>query len=322
MHKYILNFLIIVFYVAVIEVLYVTHSRKFAELFTSVTFPNFIEDKKTPVDMFDIIDENTLLCSLRASKRGKKQRVWGISFFGPTQNKLFQLNSSLSFLYELINEASAVFPAWTIRVYHDSILPSELIEKIENQHANIDFCNMTAHPRLPPKTWRFLPAGDLTVDAMGSRDLDSPFTLREQAAVSEWLSSKKLFHSMRDHPLHYNNMMGGMWGYRPQLNTSLSRLFLQKLRNITLMEKYAGFLDQEFLNEQIWVFAKNDILMHDSYHCARFPNQTRPFPTQRRPLNETNLFVGCIKPCNRFRHEFGPCPVKCRPPEHQDWIYC
>ncbi|CAF1621039.1 unnamed protein product, partial [Rotaria sordida] len=50
--------------------------------------------------------------------------------------------------------------------------------------------------------WRYLPVGDLLVDVMISRDLDSPLTQRERAAVDEWLSMKVIFHAMRDHPRH------------------------------------------------------------------------------------------------------------------------
>jgi hypothetical protein len=41
---------------------------------------------------------------------------------------------------------------------------------------------------------------------MASRDLDSPLTQRERAAVNEWLSSNLTFHSMRDHPYHVVSM--------------------------------------------------------------------------------------------------------------------
>lgn len=157
---------------------------------------------------------------------------------------------------------------------------------------------------------------------MASRDLDSPLTLRERAAVNEWLSSNKSFHVMRDHPFHFQTIMGGMWGYRPLFNITLTRLFLSKFRDVSLMKRFNGSWDQDFLYKEVWPLVKNDALVHDSYKCENFTPKPHPFPTQRPPLNETNLFVGCIKPCNRHRHPFGPCPVSCRPQQHQDWIYC
>ena len=45
-----------------------------------------------------------------------------------------------------------------------------------------------------------------------SRDLDSQFSEREQAAVQEWLQSNKAFHITRDHPAHKLPILGGCWG--------------------------------------------------------------------------------------------------------------
>ena len=47
-----------------------------------------------------------------------------------------------------------------------------------------------------------------------SRDLDSCMTVRETAAVKEWLDSDKTFHIMRDHPDHVSNIIAGMWGIK------------------------------------------------------------------------------------------------------------
>ncbi len=49
---------------------------------------------------------------------------------------------------------------------------------------------------------------------MISRDLDSRFSEREVSAVDEWLKSKEAFHVMRDHELHENEMLAGMWGVK------------------------------------------------------------------------------------------------------------
>lgn len=157
---------------------------------------------------------------------------------------------------------------------------------------------------------------------MVSRDLDSPLIPRERAAVNEWLLSNKAFHIMRDHPLHTFLIMGGMWGYRPLMNTTTTQFILEKLRNVTSMQKYAKAHDQEFLSTEVWPLIRHDVLMHDSHLCEKFQPEARPFPTQRPPLDQINLFVGCVKPCHRYHDIFGPCPSSCRPPEHPDWVYC
>jgi hypothetical protein len=157
-----------------------------------------------------------------------------------------------------------------------------------------------------------------------SRDLDSALTLRERAAVNAWLASNKAFHAMHDHPSHRAPMLGGMWGFRPVLNRSLSRAILDKIHDQTLIERYFGRADQPFLAVHVWPSARSSILVHDSFHCAGgVDNRTEPFPTQRLLAHETECFVGCKRPCCRSgKMPFQPCPKQCRPKNHPEWLYC
>ncbi len=52
------------------------------------------------------------------------------------------------------------------------------------------------------------------MDAYVSRDLDSRFSEREEAAVKEWLESDRDFHFMRDHPFHGTTILGSGWGVK------------------------------------------------------------------------------------------------------------
>jgi hypothetical protein len=51
-------------------------------------------------------------------------------------------------------------------------------------------------------SWRFLVAADTDVERYVVRDIDSRLSLREQAAVDEWIESQKKSHVMRDHSSH------------------------------------------------------------------------------------------------------------------------
>jgi hypothetical protein len=157
-----------------------------------------------------------------------------------------------------------------------------------------------------------------------SRDLDSALTQRERAAVDEWLASNKSFHSMRDHPMHGVPMLGGMWGFRPSLNPTMSRLIYDKIHNRDLVIKYRGRGDQTFLAHEVWPQAKSSIIVHDSFICKNgFGQKSKPFPTQRPSANETNCFIGCVRPCcGHGKMPFHPCPTECRPKNHPEWIYC
>ena len=147
------------------------------------------------------------LCSTRATNRDIGQKIIAISFSGPTESpEMFSLPNSLRLLGELIDEMQEVYADnWILRIYHDEKLPNRtIISHFERRYDWVDFCNVTdlALNYIPSKIWRFLPAVDPTVAIMTSRDLDSPLTKRERAAIDEWIASNLTFHSMRDHPQH------------------------------------------------------------------------------------------------------------------------
>ncbi|CAF1296391.1 unnamed protein product [Adineta ricciae] len=184
---------------------------------------------------------------------------------------------------------------------------------------NLDF--------IPPKIWRFLPAADETVSVMTSRDLDSPLTERERAAIDEWLLTNLSFHMMRDHPQHKAPMMGGMWAFRVEYDRQFSRLIRSKLFNQSIITRYPLNTDQQFLADHVWPYAKYYIMTHDSYWCSDtdWNRHHRAFPTQRLTNNVTNYcFIGCPKPCCLHANDFHqlPCPIACRPRDHQDWTFC
>lgn len=157
-----------------------------------------------------------------------------------------------------------------------------------------------------------------------SRDLDSALTQRERAAVDEWLASNKSFHSMRDHPLHAVPMLGGLWGFRPSRDPNISRVIHAKLHNKDLVRHYGGILDQKFLSVHVWPLSKSNVIAHDSFLCHHgYGNKPEPFPSQRTSANETDCFIGCVRPCcGRGKLPFGPCPLQCRPKDHPEWVYC
>jgi hypothetical protein len=111
-------------------------------------------------------NSRSFLCSPYATRRGPNQRIIAISLFGPKENKMFQLNRSLTFLDELIADLNVHYAdGFTLRIYHDdTINVTNIICPIECQHSNVDFCNVTDKLYMPPKIWRFIPAGDPLVD--------------------------------------------------------------------------------------------------------------------------------------------------------------
>ena len=171
--------------------------------------------------------------------------------------------------------------------------------------------------------WRSRLIGMFDVLVM-SRDLDSALTARERSAVNAWLASNKSFHAMRDHPMHGVPMLGGTWGFRPSMDRTFARSIHNKIHDRAIVKKYGGRGDQTFLTREVWPQAKASAIVHDSFLCVPgYGHKTDPFPTQRPSANQTNCFVGCVRPCcGQDKMPFGECPKQCRPPDHPEWIYC
>lgn len=124
-------------------------------------------------------------------------------------------------------------------------------------------------------SWRFLVAADTDVERYVVRDIDSRLSLREKAAVDEWIESQKKFHVMRDHPSHsHYNMSGGMWGGTRDALPNINSLLIQRPMSNVYIE------DMNFLDSVVWNIAQQSVLQHDSFSCGKF-GVDHPFPRKR-----------------------------------------
>jgi hypothetical protein len=120
--------------------------------------------------------------------------------------------------------------------------------------------------------------------------------------------------------------MGGMWAFRVENDRTFSRVIRSKILDRALVTRYSLNRDQRFLAEHLWPYAQKQAISHASYWCTTpdWNVHHRPFPTQRPTINLTKYcYIGCPKPCcatTNFDKE--PCPVQCRPKDHQDWTFC
>lgn len=135
------------------------------------------------------------------------------------------------------------FPGWQFRIYHDASVPAEVLRFLEESGVELiarsrpdAFCGMF---------WRFEINDDLGVDKYIIRDLDSRFSVRDRAAVEQWLASGKPFHVIRDSRHHQKAIMGGMWGGTPG--------YFAMRRQIARWGRYDYYdCDQQMLEESIW----------------------------------------------------------------------
>jgi hypothetical protein len=247
---------------------------------------------------------------------------------------MFSWKAILSFLKPLANEIKLLLPSWIIRVYIDFTSSTESQRELFYNFSNVDVCDITNLPLfgaslytyLPGKMWRFLPVFDPFVDYMLSFDLDSPMTQRQTDTINMWISDEhksKFFYIARDHYKHEVPILGGLWGAAmTRARDHLSHAF-QPMLVPSIGRQYNGTGDQQFLWDYIWKKVKDYSLTFDSYFCEHYGGQ--PFPSQR-PVG--NCFLGCIRSCcnnatnDDSKRKKIPCPIACRPRDHQDWIYC
>jgi len=86
---------------------------------------------------------------------------------------------------------------------------------------------------------------------------------------------------------------------------------------LAYVSRLKGGWDQVALQRYVWPWAKRTTFAHDSYTCKRF-SYTHPFPTRR--LEGVGNYVGSV--VSMGAEVSSPCPLKCRPANHTDWLTC
>ena len=163
--------------------------------------------------------------------------------------------------------AKEIYPGWLCRFYVGSNTPFGIVHQL----------NKFDHVQIVQKKigdwrgmfWRFEPASEEGVEAMISRDADSRLSLREKAAVDEWLASDKGFHIMRDHPHHRFPVLGGMWGAKAGTIPNMKELI------DNWDQKNAYGTDYEFFAGCIMPLIVENTLTHDEFFGGQ------PFPMPR-----------------------------------------
>ena len=175
--------------------------------------------------------------------------------------------------------ASEIYPGWTCRFYVGEDVKDEIKIKLKNLNSEIIEMNGADWNGM---FWRFFAAED--ADIMISRDTDSRLSLREKAAVDEWLASDKDFHIMRDHPYHATEILGGMWGCRNGILVGVIKAIDEYDRG-SFDNKYQ--VDQNFLREILYPLVKNRAMVHDEFF------EKKPFPS-KAPMRTSSYFVGQV----------------------------
>lgn len=198
------------------------------------------------------------------------------------------------------------FPGWQLFIYTPGLCPegpdcpvpageARRIEKAGGRFKQIPKASAIAGAG--GMFWRFAAAIDPDVKRFAIRDADSRPSVREWAAVEEWIASGKQFHVMRDHPAHGRwAIPGGMWG---------------AVRGALSEDDFAvgGFgdarlEDTRFLSALYEARVRGRALEHDSFSCRQYG--ARPFPASR----EQDDHVGAVFESGYVRDGFRELDVR------------
>ena len=171
--------------------------------------------------------------------------------------------------------AGGIFPEFTCRFYCGVEIPGPVRKALAAAGAQVRVVKAndpnSQHP-FAGLMWRFLAFDDSDVDVVLVRDVDSPFTLRERAAVDLWLARDEPFFSIRDDLNHTEPLMAGMWGGFTGLLGPLGPAALRGLPS-----DRSRFIDQRFLRQFVWPRIRSATLAIDSVYKL---GKTAEFPTR------------------------------------------
>ena len=158
-----------------------------------------------------------------------------------------------------------LFPAWTMRVYHDASVDHPYV--LELGRIGVQTRQMILPPGQPEHRrllWRFEAIRDPSVKRFLIRDADSLLSVKERVAVDAWLESRYFFHAMRDWYGHTDLILAGLWGGVGNILPSPTELF--RLRAGWRVE--TDHIDQDLLAETVWPTIRRTLLTHDSVYSG------------------------------------------------------
>ena len=176
-------------------------------------------------------------------------------------------------LLESVRILPHLFPAWSMRVYHDTTVDHNYVTDLGKR--GVQTRRMILPPGQPGHRrllWRFEAIRDPSVKRFLIRDADSLLSVKERVAVDAWLASDCYFHAMRDWYTHTDLILAGMWGGVGGILPSPLDLF----RASTGWRVENDHIDQDILTDTVWPTIRHSLLIHDSVFTGTLGGV--PFP--------------------------------------------
>lgn len=112
--------------------------------------------------------------------------------------------------------AKELFPSWTIYIYYNESVPTDIIYELASFDNTIMKKIEGDALQASNTMWRFLPMFELD-DIVVSRDADSRLNERDVDILKKWMNTEHDFYISRDSPSHTHCVMAGAFGVRNEI---------------------------------------------------------------------------------------------------------
>lgn len=156
-----------------------------------------------------------------------------------------------------------VYPGWRCRFYVGESTPRDCLAFLRDNGAELR--NIEDEYPGVGLFQRFLVMNDRTVGRFLVRDCDARISETEAEMVRQWIDSGQPFHVARDHVMHNELMMGGMWAGRTDCGIDIVAL-MRRYFKAGPTAKYGH--DQRMLGLMLWPLIRNHCLVHDKFYTV------------------------------------------------------
>ena len=163
-------------------------------------------------------------------------------------------------MINLVQSRSA-YPGWTCRFYVAADVPRACVAFLRDNGAELR--NIEDEYPGVGLFQRFLVMNDRTVGRFLIRDCDARLSAAEAELVRQWIESGYPFHVVRDHVLHNELVIGGLWAGRTDCGIDIVDLMR---RHFTKGPSAKYGHDQHMLGRMLWPIIRDHCLVHDKYY--------------------------------------------------------
>ena len=203
---------------------------------------------------------------------------------------------------------------WICRFYVSPNVPESAVKELESRD-NVEVVRMEQDESWNGMFWRFYAASDPDVSVAIFRDTDSRISIRDKAAVDEWIATDKGIHIMRDNCQHGWEICGGAWGAKDNALCEIKN-FIDDFDYKTISNKHG--IDQIWLSKDIYPSFWKEAYVHDDWFPNGFTHEEKhPFPIPRlrgegwEKKEFPEWHSGIEDDENNYSHWFGDGPGHC-----------